>query len=220
MYEVIMKSAAWSITSNCLQHPRVREICDNLCQGQDLNQSEKEFLKTILAKIDESAGSAANGSDGHWNTKNPIDTEQMKSSQGFGAMLLSTDNPEKFIKDWEQPTPEVSLSTSESVKLGKPFVVFIVFTGCGADEHGMADVTAEMFVIKPDEKISNITKGMEVCQNQAPPPKEQLQLSVGNLMVDFEPNDPDGVYEVRAKVTDRVKNVVLELKKKFTVSKN
>ena len=49
-------------------------------------------------------------------------------------------------------------------------------------------------------------------------PEKQLQLGVGNLGIVLQPNDPAGTYEIHAKVSDRVKGVVLELKTKFSVN--
>jgi hypothetical protein len=79
--------------------------------------------------------------------------------------------------------------------------------------------TADLTVIKPDGKVYGEQKCVEVWQKKPAPQGKTLQLGVGQLGIVIEPNDPTGTYEIRAKVNDRVKGVVLELKRKFSVSK-
>jgi len=108
---------------------------------------------------------------------------------------------------------------SESAIRGKPCVAFIVFSGCGADKQGLADVVADISMLTPDGKVLGEKKAVEICQKRPAPPDKQQQLGVGNLGMVIEPNDPAGTYEIHAKVSDRVKGVVLELKTKFSVDK-
>ena len=84
----------------------------------------------------------------------------------------------------------------------------------------MADVVADLSVITPDGKIYGEQKGMKIWQKKPVPKGERsLQLGEAQLMIVIGPNDPAGTYEVHAKVHDRVKGVVLDLKRKFSVSK-
>ena len=76
-----------------------------------------------------------------------------------------------------------------------------------------------MSVLTPEGKVLGENKAVDICQNRPAPPDKQLQLGVGNLGIVIEPNDPAGTYEFHAKVSDRVKGVVLELKAKFAVDK-
>jgi hypothetical protein len=50
------------------------------------------------------------------------------------------------------------------------------------------------------------------------PPKNQLQLSVGNIGILIRPNDPPGKYRLVAHVTDNIANVSLDLERTFTVA--
>jgi hypothetical protein len=52
--EVIFRAAMWSLGSNCRQHRRVKEICDKLLEGGDLNPTERNCLKTVLANLNNS----------------------------------------------------------------------------------------------------------------------------------------------------------------------
>jgi hypothetical protein len=91
--------------------------------------------------------------------------------------------------------------------------------GCGADQQGLADVVADISMLTPDGKVIGERKDVEICQKRPAPSGNQQQLGVGTLGMILRPNDPTGTYEIHAKVTDRIKGVVLELKKKVSVDK-
>ena len=96
----------------------------------------------------------------------------MKSSRGFGAMLMLSDDPEQFLKDWNRPTAKVGIKTSEAATRGKPFAAFIIFMGCDNDEKGHADVVADLTLVGPDGKVLAEQKNVQIWQNSpAPPPR-------------------------------------------------
>jgi hypothetical protein len=217
-YDSIMYAAAWSLSCNHEHHPRVKEICDNLLKGDALNQTEKSFLKTVLKKNPDKE-SKNDSNDGHLVTNDAVDKKHMKEEKGVGAMLLFSNDSDKFNKEWDQPTPGIKLTTSETTKRGEKCGVYIIFAGCGINKQGLADVTVDLVVIKPDGKIYAEMKDVTVFK-KAPVSNKNLQLSDENLIIVIEKNDPDGVYEVQAKVKDNIKNVALDLKLKFSVDKD
>jgi len=221
LYDVIFGAAEWSLGSNCQQHPKVREICDHLLQGKDLNETEAGCLKVLLAKLTAKKDAKGDAGSGQWQVggKKAADKDWVKSNQGFGAVLLFFDNPQQFLNDWDKPTSGVKASVSESAPRGKACGAFIVFSGCGEDKQGLADVVADMTVIKPDGKTYAEKKDVEVWQKKPAPKGKKLELSAGGLGIIIQADDPEGTYEIRAKVYDHVKGVVLELKRKFSVSK-
>ena len=123
------------------------------------------------------------------------------------------------MEDWNKAAAVVNVRMSDSASRGKPCVAFIVFTGCGADKQGLADVVADLSLLGPDGTVLIDHKAIEICQKQPAPPSKYLHLGVGNLGIVLAPSDPAGTYEIHAKVSDRVKGVVLELKTKFSVDK-
>jgi hypothetical protein len=223
--DAIFRAAMWSIGSNCKQHPRVKEHCEHLLKGNDLNPSEVRILKMVLGKTDpkktpdDTEKTPKTGGQWLQNGKPTANKEWMKSNQGFGAQLLFVENPKKFVEDWNKPAEGVKVPVTDKAPRGKECGAFIIFIGCGEDEHGMADVVADMTLITPDGKTGAEQKGMEVWQKKPAPKEKQLQRSAGVLMIKIDADDPAGDYEIRAKVHDRVKGVVLELKRKFTVDK-
>ena len=145
--------------------------------------------------------------------------EWMKADQGFGAMLVFSNKPQQFLDDWNKPTATVEIRISDSATRGNPCVAFIVFTGCGADKQGLADVVADISMFTPDGRVLGEKKGVDICQKRPAPADKQLQLGAGNLGMIIQPSDPAGTYEIHAKVSDRVKGAVVELKKTFSVHK-
>ncbi|MEO8207097.1 MAG: hypothetical protein ABI615_13025 [Chthoniobacterales bacterium] len=49
--DAAFQAARNSLTSNCLQHPKVMEICETLYKSNELNKAESAELNNILAKV-------------------------------------------------------------------------------------------------------------------------------------------------------------------------
>jgi hypothetical protein len=220
-YDAIFAAAVSSLSSAWRQDPRIKEICDELLKGNKLNATETELLKVMLANLTAETDARHKTSPGAAAQDPDIKSEWTKAERGFGAMLFFSDKPQQFLDDWNKPGATVDLGTSSShaASRGKPCVAFIVFTGCGADQQGLADVVADISMLTPDGKVIGARKGVEIWQKRPAPPEKRLELGVGNLGMVLTPDDPLGTYEIHAKVSDRVKGVVLELKTKFSVDK-
>lgn len=145
------------------------------------------------------------------------DTEWRKSSGKFGVMLLLSDNPERFMKDWEKPeTP--NLVTTEVAERGKPIVAFLFFTGC-KEIDGVCNATADFTVYRPDGSEYASEKAAELWKDKPAPPGDNIQLSVANLGVRIEPNDPQGTYRVKAVAHDVNALRSITVEQTFTVEK-
>jgi hypothetical protein len=219
--QVIRYTAAWSLNSNCREHPRVKEICEKLLKGKDLNPTEMKFLKTIMATLHADTDAKNDKSAGHWleNSKAAVQNDWMKSEHGFGATLVFTDKPQRLLDNWAKPTPGVETPEAKTAPREKPCGIFIMFAGCGADKEGMADVVADLKVFAPDGKLYGEEKDVEIWQKKPAPSRKQIELGVGYMGIVIETKDPAGEYKVRATVRDRVKGVTVELKRTFSVQK-
>ncbi len=164
-------------------HKAIKEICDGLLNGNELNPTETQCLKAMLANLNAHTDAKNNPSPGDPAENPGLVREWTKAEQRFGAMLYFSDKPQQFVDDWCKPgeTANVAASCSHSVARGTPCVAFIVFTGCGAVKQGLADVVADISMLTPDGKVIGERKGVEICQKRPAPPDKQLQLGVGNL---------------------------------------
>jgi hypothetical protein len=139
-----------------------------------------------------------------------------KSDGDFGAMLFLTDKPDELFAAWEKPGAGVPFSSTAKAERGVPIVAVIFFTGCAADDKGPCQASVRFTAYQPDGKLYDEPVEGELWTDKPPPPKGQMQLSVGNMGFVLEPEDPLGVYKVKAKVVDNVAKKTLVLEREFT----
>src|SRR5437867_168035 len=123
-----------------------------------------------------------------------------KSAGDFGAKLMLTDKPDELFAAWEKKGPAVLMSETESTKRGVPIVAVVFFTGCTANKRGMCEATVRFTAYTPDGKAWGKPQEGELWVNKPPPPKDQIQLSIGNMGLVIDPDDPLGVYRVQAEI--------------------
>jgi hypothetical protein len=217
--DAILRAAVSSLSSTWRQDQRIQEICDGLLKGKQLNSTETELLKVMLANLRAKTNAKDDASPANSSERptQPAKIEWAKTEQGFMAELIFSNEPQQFVDDWNTPGATAQIQMSESASRGKTCVAFIVFSGCGANKQGLADVVADITMLTPDGRVLGERKAVDICQKRPAPQGNQQQLGAGTLGMTIGANDPAGTYEVHAKVSDRIKGVVLELKTKFSV---
>ena len=151
-----------------------------------------------------------------WRAEGEVipDTEWRKSSGDFGAMLLVTSDPDSFFEAWNRPpSPDYKpkIETSAEAHRGDTVVGVVVFLGCAPDESGNCKSDMDLRLLYPDGSVYGEFKDAEVWLDKAAPPTGVLQVSVANLGLRVEPDDPFGTYRFEAVVRDRVAKKTLEL---------
>jgi hypothetical protein len=132
---------------------------------------------------------------------------------GFGAHLLIVEDPRAFIEEWQKPeTPKIN--PASKVKRGVLLGALVVFAACKPDPQGLCNSEVDYTVYKPDGTIYAERKQQSLWK-EAAPPTGIIQLSRAILAMRMEPNDPDGDYKVKAKVTDLNAQISFELETKF-----
>lgn len=162
-------------------------------------------------------------SHGKWTDRqgNPVDdTEWMKSKGDFGAQLLLVADEDEFLKRWETPSDVVAFDTVSQISRGESLITPIVFNGCQPDEAGNCFVSGDFKILRPDGQTYADMPQIEIWQSKPPPPDGILELGVGYLKVIIEPEDPDGMYTVQAKVTDHIQKTSLVLTQTFSVTES
>lgn len=146
----------------------------------------------------------------------PVPDEPWRRSDGtFGAMLLLSDKPEQFMDDWLKPNPP-SMSTTEEAKRGEPIVAFVLFVGC-KEVGEVCNSVVDFKVNRPDGTEYASHAGAELWKGKPGPLGDRIQLSLANLGIRIEPEDPAGKYTVTARVTDLNAFRTVELEQHFTV---
>ena len=155
-----------------------------------------------------------------WQDKdgNPIpDSPSSKSINGFAAMLLVTPD-----KDWEEKwntLPETAPHFSEASEVGAGNELYILtfLANPKLDESGMANVTCDFIVTRPDgsKNINELDMPCFVTKLTTDP--KSVYLSAASLMYVAEPADPRGKWVVNVTLRDNVRNVEIPLETSFTV---
>ena len=76
---------------------------------------------------------------------------------------------------------------------------------------------AEQRAAMPDHIVIGTGEGVELWKDKPAPPVDVMQLSVANLGIVIEPNDPAGTYTVKARVSDLNAAQSVELVQQFVV---
>jgi hypothetical protein len=140
------------------------------------------------------------------------------SKNGFGVLMLVTDDPEGFMKAWAGSTPP-HVTTSSKVTLAKPVEMMLLFSGCRAARDGNCDVSVELSITGPDGKPYGETLRGPIWKGP-PAPQYTLQLGQSGLRFILEPQDKLGTYLLQAKVTDEVAGTALAVEQAVTAAKS
>ncbi|MDP9423694.1 MAG: hypothetical protein M3Q19_12840 [Pseudomonadota bacterium] len=140
------------------------------------------------------------------------------SKDGFGVLMVVTDDPEGFMKAWAGPTPP-HVSTTEKVTPDKPVETMLLFSGCRAAQDGNCDVSVELSITGPDGKPYGETLKGPIWKGP-PAPQYTLQLGQSGLGFILEPQDKLGTYLLQARVTDHVAGTTLAVEQAVTAAKS
>ena len=160
--------------------------------------------------------SAPQGKENGWmqNGKSVPDSNNIKSKDGFGAQLWIIDD-HSFFDNWNKPeTPKVPI-TKTAIR-NKPVFIIFLFINPGTDQESKANVTADVTITCPDGKVYGDFKDVKIWQQIYRAPQNSIQLAVDNLGVEIEDGEQLGTYKVEAKIKDKIKNIILELRTEFT----
>lgn len=171
----------------------------------------KVGMSTVLILLAVGPASAQWRQDG----KVVPDSAWAKSAGDFGAQLVFTDKPDELFAAWEKPGPAVLYSETATARRGAPIVGVIFFTGCKPDDKGNCRASVRFTAFSPDGKPYGHPQIAELWAGKPPPEKGSMQLSLGNIGIVIEPQDPLGDYKVKAEVVDMVAEKTLVLERTF-----
>ena len=152
------------------------------------------------------------------NGKPVPDTSWAKSDGDFGAELVFTDKPDELFAAWEKPGPSVLISETPTAYRGTPIVGVVFFSGCAVDKSGNCNATVRFTAQTPDSKPWGKPLDAELWVGKPGPGKGYMQLSVGNMGIVIDSDDPLGVYSIRAEINDKVAKKKMVLERTFTAS--
>jgi hypothetical protein len=143
------------------------------------------------------------------------DTTWAKTDGELAAQLVFTDKPEELFTAWKTPGPAALISETPPAVRNKSFVGVVLFGGCAVSSKGNCHATVRYRVATPDGKPYGAPQDGELWIGKAPPPKDSVQLGVGNVGIVIEAGDPLGRYTVTAKIQDMVSKKTMILERSF-----
>ncbi len=142
-------------------------------------------------------------------------SDNIKAVGNYGAQLYLIGDV-NFFQDWRKPeTP--SVTPLDLVVRGQPLYTAIIFYGEARDNGGLANVSYDITVRRPDGTIYDKRDSMIGYQALAPTSDRELQLGRNYLSIVIGDDDPTGIYTVEVNVHDKVGRVDLPLKQTFVV---
>jgi hypothetical protein len=138
------------------------------------------------------------------------DATDRKSSEGFGAHLVVISHFPEFIKEWTETPPEHTpkVPAVTKAKRGERLAIILFFGGCKAGASGTCNALYDLTIVRPDGSTMNNFTDLELWKKEAPP---NVQLSAAIPQVQFEHNEPVGMYRIRVVARDENRKVTLQL---------
>ncbi len=143
------------------------------------------------------------------------DLKGMPTKEGFSALLALTTNKNIF-QEW---VPDFRIAPVKIVKRNTPVLTLILIANPGVDGQGMAHVTYDIVIKKPDGKLYAEAPNMPGWNGRKAPAPGLVELARGTVTITIEGDDPAGTYTVEATVRDNVKAVAITMSRKFLVEK-
>ena len=142
-------------------------------------------------------------------------TDNIKAVGNYGAQLYLVADA-TFFQDWRKPESPTITPIDLAVR-GQPLYTVIIFYGEASDNGGLANISYDITVRRPDGSIYDKRDSMVGFQGLAPTNDRELQLGRSYLSIVVGNDDPAGIYTVEVNVHDKVARVDLPLKQTFVV---
>lgn len=160
------------------------------------------------------------GDESFWKDENgqPIaETESLRSSNGFGGMLLVTAD-EDWAEKWATPPATAPhYSTTATVAVGETVMTLIFFANPQVDDEGLAEIRCDLKVTRPGGSISVDARDVECYKGEILGNPSALRMSNELLGFIGEENDERGEWITDIRLTDVVRGVSLDLRARFVL---
>jgi hypothetical protein len=144
------------------------------------------------------------------------DSDNRRSVDGFGGLLVVTSDQD-WQEKWETPSNVIpDFTTAKVVHRGQRIFILTFFAGPKLNEQGLADITCDIDVIRPNGTHSTNRQGMECFHGKL---QQEGLTYLSEPVIGFvgDPGDPSGEWVVRITLKDNVRHVVVPLKTSFTL---
>jgi len=138
------------------------------------------------------------------------------SKDGLFLRVLLAQSPENLVKEWSKPSlPETPvLATRTRFQRGEIVFPAILYATNTLDPEGKAKITYGFCFRRPDGSIYEESSGLTVVDG---PPPSGIGLFKEMTALRIEDDDPLGEYRLDVRITDHVRDTVVEIPFTFHV---
>lgn len=138
----------------------------------------------------------------------------------LNVLQLWTVDQERFIKEWNQPTPPHLTRDTATVR-NQPIFMMIIFGGCATDADGRCKLTGTIEFYDPDGlPYGDVIRDVPIWPSDRPAPSSSTSLYLSPSFVGLRIEDGEklGSYRIRLTVTDHNANVIAVTEQKIMVA--
>ena len=138
------------------------------------------------------------------------------AKNGLFLWVALAEDAQGFLREWAQPSQPNTpvIKTRTSFHRGEIVFPAIMFSTDGLTADGKADITYRFVFQRPDGSVYEDMTGVVI--NGTPAKGIGIFKDMAGLKI--EDTDPFGVYTLNVTITDRVKNVSVDMPFAFTVT--
>ena len=133
---------------------------------------------------------------------------------GLYLKVALVDDPMAFLAEWAKPQTPV-LKTRTSFHRGDIVFPAVMYSTNALTPDGRADIISTLLFRRPDGSIYENLKDLTVVDG--PPPKG-IGLAKARAGLKIEDTDPLGEYTLNVTITDKIKDVTVEMLFSFSVT--
>jgi hypothetical protein len=134
----------------------------------------------------------------------------------FKVVQLWGNDPERFEREWAQPTPP-NITTNSRYERNQVAHQFIIFANCQVDVAGNCRLSATVDLVAPDGTAYGERIAFPLWDGQPAPPRDLLVLGAASIAVRVEDGEQLGDYRVILAVTDENAGVTATSRVTLTV---
>lgn len=137
------------------------------------------------------------------------------SKDGLFLKVALVDDPREFLAEWKKsPGSPPAVKTRTAFRRGETVFPAVMYSTRSLNPEGKADIIYTLLFRRPDGSIYENPQNMTVADGV--PPKG-LGLCKTKSGLKIEDTDPFGEYTLKVTITDKVKDVTVEMLFKFSV---
>jgi len=142
--------------------------------------------------------------------------QSVYAKDGLYLKVALLDDPREFLGEWAHRTGAQAppIKTRTAFRRGEVVFPAVMYSTNAKDSSGGADITCTLLFRKPDGSIYEKLEDLKVVKG---PPPEGVGLSEARAGLKIEDTDPFGEYTLKVTITDKVKDVTVEMLFHFSV---